>query len=64
MDDMTWMSSFYEPPPQPSRRHAVRAFWMTVALLAAMGCGGVMLATWPQPSAPASPAEAHAGPVP
>ena len=61
MDDMTWMSSFYELSRQPSKRQPVLAFWLVAALLMAIGCGGVVLATWSQAPAPAA---ADAGPTP
>ncbi len=47
MDDMTWMSSFYELPSQPSKGRPVLVFWLAAALLMAIGCGGVVLAAWP-----------------
>lgn len=64
MDDMTWMSSFYEPPPEPSERQPALAFWMAAALLVALGCGGAVLVAWSHASAPAGPMAAYAGPVP
>ena len=63
VDDMTWMSSFYELPLQPSHGQPVRAFWLAAALLMAAGCGGVVLATCSQAAAPASIAAADAGPA-
>jgi hypothetical protein len=62
MDDMTWMSSFYEPPFQPLERTAALAV-LAAAVSLVVGWGGVALAAWPRASVPAGSGVA-AGPVP
>ncbi|MBV9748551.1 MAG: hypothetical protein JO157_07045 [Acetobacteraceae bacterium] len=44
MDDMTWMSSFYEPPFQLSTLRPMLAVRVTAMLLMAFGCGALLLA--------------------
>ncbi len=64
MDDMTWMSSFYEPPLQLSKRQLVSGFWAAAMMLAAIGCGGALLMAWSQIAWSAGLAGAYALPVP
>lgn len=51
MDDMTWMSSFYEPPFRPPQWRPALAVAAVAALLATVG-GAALLA---RPQAPAGP---------
>lgn len=51
MDDMTWMSSFYEPPFQPLERQPVLAV-VAAAVLTAVRCGGARTAARLQALAP------------
>ena len=64
MDDMTWMSSFYESPLQLSKWPPALALRVAAMLLAAVGCSGALLVAWSQAAASAGMAAARALPFP
>ena len=63
MDDMTWMSSFYESPLQLSKRQPALALWVAAMVLAALGCSSALVA-WSQAAVSAGMAAARALPFP
>ncbi len=63
MDDMTWMSSFYEPLLQLSKRQPASDSWTATMMLIAVGCSGVLLMAWSQLASPAHLAGAYTLPL-